>query len=319
MAATVCVNKLQGSIWLKVSRSSNCLLLDSSICNFNQIFRKIFIKTAIYRLNTLPYYLQTNINTKVCLSSNYKRKSSFPNVFYTGCELKHSHILSVNSEKESRLESSSPVRTTLDIITRCFSDGREQRNKPFRLMDFPEIVWPSVVKTLRNWILARLIITPYFDHEFNLHEFAEGSKQAVEVVSGYLSNGNYEALQGLVTNETLQEVKSNIAEFSMQQRLELALSKEDIYFSFPYQIGVMFNDNDQQRFVEITMCYHVLKGLKELREQGITPPINMGVLPEYRDKLQICNYRFVREFTKGVNDQWTINVVNHFKPAELER
>nr|CAD7587247.1 unnamed protein product [Timema genevievae] len=144
-------------------------------------------------------------------------------------------------------------------------------------------------------------------------------KRAVEVVSGYLSNGNYEALQGLVTNETLQEVKSNIAEFSMQQRLELALSKEDIYFSFPYQIGVMFNDNDQQRFVEITMCYHVLKGLKELKEQGITPPINMGVLPEYRDKLQICNYRFVREFTKGVNDQWTINVVNHFKPAELER
>nr|CAD7265688.1 unnamed protein product [Timema shepardi] len=142
---------------------------------------------------------------------------------------------------------------------------------------------------------------------------------AVEVVSGYLSNGNYEALQGLVTDETLQEVKSNIAEFSMQQRLELALSKEDIYFSFPYQIGVMFNDNDQQRFVEITMCYHVLKGLKELREQGITPPINMGVLPEYRDKLQICNYRFVREFTKGVNDQWTINVVNHFKPSEFER
>lgn len=64
------------------------------------------------------------------------------------------------------------------------------------------------------------------------------------------------------------------------------------------------------------MCYHALAGLTELKAQGITPPLNMGVLPEYRDRIYICNYRFIREFTKGVQDDWTINAINHFKPSD---
>lgn len=64
------------------------------------------------------------------------------------------------------------------------------------------------------------------------------------------------------------------------------------------------------------MCYHALSGLRELQEQGITPPINMGMMPEYREKIYILNYRFIREFTKGVQDEWTINAINHFKPSD---
>lgn len=40
------------------------------------------------------------------------------------------------------------------------------------------------------------------------------------------------------------------------------------------------------------------------------------VLPEFRDKISICNYRFIKEFTKGVDSDWTVNVVNHFKPSD---
>ncbi|KAJ4434541.1 hypothetical protein ANN_23103 [Periplaneta americana] len=204
-------------------------------------------------------------------------------------------------------------------LCRWYSDDRgPPRRKLPSLMDFPEIVWPSVIKTLRNWILANLIIKPYFDQEFGLPDFIYGSKQAVEYVSGCLSRGDFAALENMVTQDALQEVKRNLSTFSMLQRQELALLKDDIYFSFPYQIGVMFSDDDknQQRFVEITMCYHVLQGLKDLTQQGITPPLNMGMLPEYRDKIFICNYRFIREFTKGVEDQWTVNVINHFKPSD---
>lgn len=39
-------------------------------------------------------------------------------------------------------------------------------------------------------------------------------------------------------------------------------------------------------------------------------------MPEYRGKISICNYRFVKEFTQGNESDWTINVVNHFKPAD---
>lgn len=32
----------------------------------------------------------------------------------------------------------------------------------------------------------------------------------------------------------------------------------------------------------------------------------------------ILNYRFVRDFTKGVHDQWRINALNHFHLIEQE-
>lgn len=37
----------------------------------------------------------------------------------------------------------------------------------------------------------------------------------------------------------------------------------------------MFDDSDK-RWVEITMCYHVLKGLKQMQETGEVPPISIG-------------------------------------------
>jgi hypothetical protein len=36
------------------------------------------------------------------------------------------------------------------------------------------------------------------------------------------------------------------------------------------------NDAIQKRFVEITMVFHVLRGLKELQEQGQPIPLNIG-------------------------------------------
>jgi hypothetical protein len=68
-------------------------------------------------------------------------------------------------------------------INRWYSDDRgPPRRKLPSLMEFPEIVWPSVIKTLRNWILANLIIKPYFDHEFGLPDFILGSKQVYPAV-----------------------------------------------------------------------------------------------------------------------------------------
>lgn len=61
-------------------------------------------------------------------------------------------------------------------------------------------------------------------------------------VSSELSKGNFEALDDLITKPSLEEIKRNFAKFSLQQRLELAVVKEDIFFSFPYQIGMIFTN-----------------------------------------------------------------------------
>ncbi|KAJ3646438.1 hypothetical protein Zmor_024026 [Zophobas morio] len=185
------------------------------------------------------------------------------------------------------------------------------------LMDFPKITWPSLVKSVKNFILATFIIRPYFDREFNLPDFVIGSKKAVEVVSKKIAEGDTVSLTGLVTSDILPSVQRSTSLMSLSQREQIAVNVDDIYFSFPYQIGVMFNEeNDQKRFVEITMVFHALRGLSLMRARGEEPPLNMGMLPEYQSRISVCNYRFIKEFTKGVESDWTINLLNHFKPVD---
>lgn len=78
----------------------------------------------------------------------------------------------------------------------------------------------------------------------------------------------------------------------------------------------MFSDDEgkgEKRFVEITMVYHSLKGLAAMRARGEEPPINMGMMPEYQKLIAVSNYRFIREYTKGIESDWTVNLLNHFK------
>ncbi|XP_030388555.1 m-AAA protease-interacting protein 1, mitochondrial [Scaptodrosophila lebanonensis] len=194
------------------------------------------------------------------------------------------------------------------------------RNRLPRLMQFPEVIWPSVFNTVKNWITVKFIIRPYLDSEFQVKDFVFGAKKALQVVSSKMVGGDLNALQNLVTTEAITELKPVIQKLSMTQRRQLEINESDIYLSFPYQIGIMFdeaNDKIQKRWVEITMVFHVMRGLSEMRERGEEIPWNMGTMPEYQDKVFICNYRFIKEFTTGQQSDWTINVVNHFKAIDL--
>lgn len=66
------------------------------------------------------------------------------------------------------------------IPKKWYSSGNSMEKLP-PLMDFPEIMWPSLIKSIRNFILSTFIIKPYFDNEFNLPDFIKGTKQALEV------------------------------------------------------------------------------------------------------------------------------------------
>lgn len=58
--------------------------------------------------------------------------------------------------------------------------GPPSNKLPSLMPDFPKIVWPSLIKSIRNFILATFIIKPYLDKEFTLPSFIIGSKKAVE-------------------------------------------------------------------------------------------------------------------------------------------
>lgn len=124
----------------------------------------------------------------------------------------------------------------------------------------------------------------------------------------------------MVADEALDEIKTSVAAMNMKQRYEIECKKNDIYFSFPYQVGVMFDESNkevQRRWVEITMVYHVLKGAKEMADRNEQIPMNIGLDPDYQEKFSICNYRFIKEFTQNQQTDWIVNKINHFKPIDL--
>lgn len=74
-------------------------------------------------------------------------------------------------------------------ISRPYCSDHEDRHRQIKtprlppLMAFPKIIWPSFFKSIKNWILINFIICPYFDREFDIQEFAVGTKHALQVIS----------------------------------------------------------------------------------------------------------------------------------------
>ncbi|GAB6032444.1 hypothetical protein CHUAL_011082 [Chamberlinius hualienensis] len=189
----------------------------------------------------------------------------------------------------------------------------EDKPKNIGLMDFPEIKWPGFFKSLKNIILTKLIVRPYFDQEFSIDEFNVGARKAFLVVSRLLRDGKFEELAGLLVPEAIEEIKNNFKLLTPAQMQWFAVQEEDIYLSFPYQLGIMLEDIDgvQQRHVEITFCCHCLLGLKNVKDDIQGP----SDLMRYKDRIFVGNCRFIKEFTKGVKSDWTMNVFNVFKPS----
>lgn len=58
-----------------------------------------------------------------------------------------------------------------------------------------------------------------------------------QVVSRSISEGNLKALEGLVTSDVVSNVQKATALMSLAQREQISVHVDDIYFSFPYQVG----------------------------------------------------------------------------------
>lgn len=52
-----------------------------------------------------------------------------------------------------------------------------------------------------------------------------------------MASGDIKSLDGLVSAEAIDELKKNLSVMSVSQRNDIAVRKDDIYFSFPYQVS----------------------------------------------------------------------------------
>jgi len=177
----------------------------------------------------MRYFLQT-------FSKTFKKiNRQFPE--YNAC-FNHFKYGSLFNKQEERRPTLPPAHAF--IVQRLFCSKQEPTK--LHIMDFSLLVWPNVIKFMKNWFLSGLIVRPYFDPDFSLYQFVEGSQQAAEVVSRLISAGKVDELQGLVTPECLEAVRIGISNLNAKQLSDIAIQKEDIYFSFPYEVGVIYDD-----------------------------------------------------------------------------
>lgn len=40
------------------------------------------------------------------------------------------------------------------------------------------------------------------------------------------------------------------------------------------------------------------------------PPLTMGLMPEYQEKIYVCNLKFRRDYTNGNDAPWIIDMYN---------
>lgn len=190
--------------------------------------------------------------------------------------------------------------------------------RPFpEVPEFPPIVWPNVFKSLKALLYSYLIIKPQLDKDFSLGEFAKNSRKAVEVVSNCISKRDFSTLQGLVTNDVLEQVKLIVSDLNDSEIKDMAFNNDDMYLFLPVQLDII-NDTKlkDRRFVEITMCYHAIHNLEEIKKR--TEEI-IDMQKELKSNIFVLNYRFIREYTEGVKDAWTINAINHLKAEEHDK
>lgn len=98
------------------------------------------------------------------------------------------------------------------------------------------------------------------------------------MVSKKLSDCDLASLENLVEGNTLDILRRNVGCMSYSQRQEIAVDKDDIILSFPYDVQFITEQIQQNGVqckkysVEIMMVYHVLNGLKELSDKDIDLP-----------------------------------------------
>lgn len=63
--------------------------------------------------------------------------------------------------------------------------------------------------------------------------------QAVEVVSNCISRQDFATLQGLVTNDVLEQVKSIVSGLSDNEIKDMAFSNDDMYLFLPVQLDII--------------------------------------------------------------------------------
>lgn len=106
------------------------------------------------------------------------------------------------------------------------------------------------------------------------------------------------------------------------QRKHIIINSEHIQWIFPHEIQFITKETEEENasqfFVEIMVIVHACTDMKRMEFKDILVTTKES-FRRLENSYSVANYRFIKEFTKGVEDDWTINYILHVKPTDEMR
>ncbi len=159
-------------------------------------------------------------------------------------------------------------------------------------------------------------------------------------VSELISNGEFESLKPVVSENTLNTIKQKIPLLSIEHRKRIAFKEGDINGIVPYLFQKVNNNANSRVFVKIGMLYFVVPGFSDTIEKVIKTGNPLGVR-EIEHHLIVADYRFnfltsikffnaknvslrnwltsprfVREYKQSEASSWFVSECNHWNDFE---
>lgn len=280
----------------------------------------MFLNNCVRQINKI--YLNRCLNKTIQISTS--QYGTFLN------QLQNNEIDKTNTKSNSKITifRLNPLQNHRSNGQRQFSTTNRSLNRKARdddeddddeKDDKPVHTHPSLYNLTKN-ALTSFYIRRFIDRDFNRNEFINGTKYAIEVISIYthhsknafinfqfirkkqkvsklFAGGHFEALTDLVDETTLMKLRELIEPKPANERRAYIINRSNILWAIPYDIQFVKNQHDDndginRTFIEIMMVF---------------------LIESDSGKIYIVNYRFVKEFTEGVEDDWTINHIQHSK------
>ncbi|XP_071442410.1 m-AAA protease-interacting protein 1, mitochondrial-like [Hetaerina americana] len=157
----------------------------------------------------------------------------------------------------------------------------------------------SLVLYIQNpvrWLVNKLdfsMLRRAWDPNFRENEFKNGAKQAVSSITHLMSSNNFEDLEGLLTSPAINQLRREVeTKWSDVQRRNFCLNKDDIKVALPQR--VRFQRIDERRFCDVDMLF---LALKQSEYEGKNATIFMEI-----------KVRFHRDYTEGLDPEWTVSM-----------
>lgn len=135
-----------------------------------------------------------------------------------------------------------------------------------------------------------------------------------------MAEAHFDELQDMVDDSTIAKMRHIVGSMTPEQRQWIVIDETDVQWIFPYEIQFITTENTEENnksrfFVEIMVVVHAYRD-GDLELNHLLGKPNAEVIEKLEANYSVANYRFIKEFTKGVEDDWTINYINHVKPTD---